>query len=344
MKYTAGFDKTRKKSLYGMFDEIIETEVWTQGPYTRKLEKMWKEITGVHAVAVSSWWGAAMCAMEYYGIDTDAVIIPANSFLGTANVFRSRQCELIFCDCRKDDLCASLESVTEKGDQYFGLWGLYPKAMILVHVGGHIAFDLTGITEYCQRNGILLFEDCAHSAGASWNKKPAGIWGEAGFYSFGQNSTMSTGEGGMLITKTEELANYARVFRQYGKGVIAKTDGIWVSGVDQTMVGGNYKMSEFTAALGIVQTKALDKMVRWKNEYAKKYLDPVHSKRIKFPDGMISSYYKYIVLERFKKSEGRVYSMPLHRLLNQHEDGLENTEWIMENHSCIPLYYRGDTK
>ena len=213
---------------------------------------------------------------------------------------------------------------------------MYPKAMVLVHVGGHIAFDLTLICEYAQKNGILLFEDCAHSAGATWKGKPAGIWGEAGFYSFGQNSTMATGEGGMLITRVEELAKFAKVYRQYGRGFSKE-----VYGIDQMMIGGNYKMSEFTAAMGIIQTKSLDKIVEWKNAYAEKYLNPVFQKRIKFPEGMISSYYKYITLEHLKTSEGRVYSLPLHRLLNQHEDGMENTDWVMNNHSCIPLYYKG---
>ena len=72
-----------------------------------------------------------------------------------------------------------------------------PKAVWVVHIGGHIAFDINKIANYCKKNKILLFEDCAHAHGASFNKKKAGTWGDAGIYSFYATKTISTGEGGI---------------------------------------------------------------------------------------------------------------------------------------------------
>ena len=65
--------------------------------------------------------------------------------------------------------------------------------MFLVHIGGHIAFDVEQIAELCRAEGIVLIEDCAHAHGASWNGRRAGTWGDAGIWSFAATKTISTG-------------------------------------------------------------------------------------------------------------------------------------------------------
>ncbi len=75
-----------------------------------------------------------------------------------------------------------------------------PKAAVLVHIGGHIAFDVERIADYCREHGIFLLEDCAHAHGADWNGRRPGSWGDAGVYSFYATKTISTGEGGMLVS------------------------------------------------------------------------------------------------------------------------------------------------
>ena len=69
----------------------------------------------------------------------------------------------------------------------------------------------------------------------------------------------------------------------------------------------------------------------WKNKYAKKYLDPIHSNRVKLPEGMVSGYYKYIVFDELEKSTGKVYDEPCHKIMNKDVE-LPNTTWISENH------------
>jgi dTDP-4-amino-4,6-dideoxygalactose transaminase len=100
-------------------------------------------------------------------------------------------------------------------------------------------------------------------------------------------------------------------------------------------------MNEFSAAIGCVQTDRLDDIVAWKNEYARKYLDPNFTNRVKFPAGMTSGYYKYIVFDRIEKSTGKVYDQPCHKIMGRDYD-LPNTEWIANNHWCVPLYYKGE--
>ena len=85
-----------------------------------------------------------------------------------------------------------------------------PRAAFLVHVGGHIAFESEQIAAYCAENDIFLIEDCAPAHGASWNGRRAGSYGDAGVYSLYATKTISTGEGGVLVSKRPELLEFAR--------------------------------------------------------------------------------------------------------------------------------------
>ncbi|MBU1077565.1 MAG: aminotransferase DegT, partial [Spirochaetes bacterium] len=87
----------------------------------------------------------------------------------------------------------------------------------------------------------------------------------------------------------------------------------------------------------------LDDIVNWKNEYAVKHLNDKYTKRIHFPEGMISGLYKYIVFEPVEDSTGRVYDQACHRIMKKEYD-LPNTDWVINNHWCVPLYYKGDIK
>ena len=121
--------------------------------------------------------------------------------------------------------------------------------------------------------------------------------------------------------------DFARAYRNYGKP-------------DYQVHGLGYRMSEFTAALGLVQLERLDEIVAWKNDVARRLLDPLFPSRLQFPDGMTSGHYKYLVFEPIKGSTGRVYDEPTHRILGSDRE-LPNSDWVAANHSCVPLYYRG---
>ena len=130
----------------------------------------------------------------------------------------------------------------------------------------------------------------------------------------------------MLVTKHPELAQMAVGFRNYGKP-------------EHQSFGLNFRLSEFTAAIGIVQTERLDEIVAWKNAQAREQLDPAHPNRVVLPPGMTSGLYKYIVFDPIERSTGKVYDEPCHRILS-HPVDLPNTDWVAENHWCVPLYYR----
>jgi dTDP-4-amino-4,6-dideoxygalactose transaminase len=201
-----------------------------------------------------------------------------------------------------------------------------PKAVFLVHIGGHLAFDSERIAELCRSEGIVLVEDCAHAHGAEWNGRRAGTFGDVAVWSFAATKTISTGEGGMLVSPHEDALEFARAFRNYGKP-------------DYVHHGLNFRLNEFTAALGIVQVDRLDEIVAWKNEIARVHLDGLYQSRLLLPEGMTSGHYKYVVFEPIERSTGKVYDEPCHRILRHHVD-LPNSDWVAQNHWCVPLYYR----
>ena len=320
-RFAIGFDDRDRPRLHELWDQIIDSQQGSEGPVTRQFEELWGARHGTGAVAFGSWTGGALAALTYAGVRRgDVVLCPSNTFMATPLAAMHLGAEVVFVDCGRDDLCATLADFEQ------AIAAHKPKAAFLVHIGGHLAFEVAAIAEVCRQAGVFLIEDCAHAHGATFNDQHPGTWGDAGIYSFYATKTISTGEGGMLVSRHPELLDHARAFRNYGKP-------------EYTVHGLNFRLSEFTAAIGVLQTQRLQEIVDWKNDTARRDLDPHHPSRLRLPDGMTSGFYKYIVFDRLEHSTGRVYDQPCHRLLGHNAD-LPNTDWVAENHSCVPLYYR----
>ena len=319
-RFAIGFDERDRARLHELWDEAIDAHRWTEGPLTERFERTWADWNGVPAVAFSGWSGAALAALEYAGVGGETVIVPSNTFMATPLAALHSGARVEFADCNREDLCLSLASLEAAIARH------RPRAVILVHIGGHIAFDAEPIAALCRSEGIFLLEDCAHAHGASWHGQRPGTYGDAGVYSFYATKTISTGEGGMLVSRDGDLLEFARAFRNYGKP-------------DHAVAGLNLRMSEFTAALGVVQTERLEEIVAWKNAVARHHLDPLFPGRLELPEGLISGLYKYIVFDPVARSTGKVYDQPCHRIMG-HAVELPNADWVAAHHWCVPLYYR----
>jgi dTDP-4-amino-4,6-dideoxygalactose transaminase len=306
--------------LHELWDQALDAERWSEGDLTRAFESAWGGWNGLPAVAFSSWTGAALAALEYAGVRDETVLCPSNTFMATPLAIQRAGGRVEFVDCNREDLCVSCDDFEAKARTH------RPRAAVLVHIGGHIAFEVEEIAAFCRDEGIFLIEDCAHAHGAEWNSRRPGTWGDAGVWSFAATKTISTGEGGMLVSRDPDLLTFARAFRNYGKPAFSRP-------------GLNFRMNEFTAALGVVQVERLDAIVAWKNAAARAWLDPAYSARLELPPGMTSGLYKYIVFEPVERSTGRVYDVPCHRVLGRDVD-LPNTDWVAGHHWCVPLYYR----
>jgi len=236
-RFAIGFDQRDRARVHALWERIFDSNQWSEGELTREFEAAWGGWNGLDAIAFNGWTGAALAALEWVGVRDETVLCPANTFMATPLTAITAGARVEFVDCNRDDLCMSFEDFERKVHEH------KPKAAFLVHIGGHIAFDAERIAAYCRDHDIFLLEDCAHAHGASWNGQRPGSWGDAGVWSFYATKTISTGEGGMLSSRhddvldcREALPHPLRDSREFGAddenpsaGVVESRDAVFVT-------------------------------------------------------------------------------------------------------------------
>jgi dTDP-4-amino-4,6-dideoxygalactose transaminase len=321
------FEKEFKEEYFNHIEEIFESGFWSEGAKIKEFEENFSKFCNLQSLAVNSGGAGLLALYEYVDVKGSDVIVPANTFWATTVAAKKAGANIIYADCNKYDLCISLEDLKKK---------ITPrtKAITVVHIGGHIAFDIEEIAAFCAEHGIALIEDCAHAHGASLNGKTPGSWGVGGVYSFYATKTMPIGEGGMVVSKDKKFIEWLRLFRNYGKSVVGGKVTYHLEN------GFNFRMSEFIAALGLVQLKRLPMILDWKKALAVKY-DQIFSRRVELPAGMESGYYKYIVFDYCLREEtGQVFGEnDLGYRIENMDMSLPNTDYIVQNHSCVPIWY-----
>jgi len=323
------FNNILRKRYYERLEEIFNSNVWSNGEQTIEFEKKFSQYTRIPARTISSGGAGILAILDYIDIKNKEVIVPTNTFWATTRAIQLAGGIPVFADVSKEDLCLTIEEVQKNITQK-------TKVILLVHIGGHIAFDTLKISEFCKTKDLYLVEDCAHAHGATWNGRHAGSFGFAGSYSFYATKTMPTGDGGMIVSTNEEFLTWVEKYRNYGKNI--------VNNIVQYPIkeGFNYRLSEFTSALGIVQLENLEIILSWKRKLANKFnnIFPKHE-RINFPVGMDSGYYKYIVFRKdLKQKTGQVFGPhDLNHVISNTCGQYPNAKWISQNHQCVPIWY-----
>lgn len=236
----------------------------TYGPHLDKFENHIKLTTGAkYAVAVSSGTAALHLALRVAGVSTgDRVVVPAFTFVATANAVMYCEATPEFVDC----------------DEYGGLspqkldtWlsGNKVKAVVCVHVFGHCC-DMDALVAVCNKYNVPLIEDAAQAIGSYYKAKHAGTFGIAGVFSFNGNKTITTGGGGAVITNSKEIADRIRHLANVAKEDIPHE--FW-----HAEVGYNYRMPNLNAALGCAQFENLYDIRNRKRYLAKLYSEALHS-------------------------------------------------------------------
>ncbi len=166
--FAIGFDPRDREALHRLWDEVIDSQQWTEGRLTERFEEAWERWNGIGAVATAGWSGAALAALDFAGVRGQTVLCPSNTFPATPLAALAAGARVEFVDCNRHDLCASFEHFEQQALRH------KPRAAFVVHIGGHIAFDIERIAAFCRDQGIFLIEDCAHAHGADWNgRRPA---------------------------------------------------------------------------------------------------------------------------------------------------------------------------
>ena len=240
----------------------------TSGPKVREFEQLFAARHGVkHALAVTSATTALHLALVALGIkEGDEVIVPAFTWVSTANVVLYCGAKVVFVDIdpftfniNPEDLSKRITSKT--------------KAIIPVHLFGLCA-DMDKIKEIA--GNIPLVEDGACAAGASYKGTRAGGLGTIGCFSFHPRKSVTTGEGGMITTNDDELAEIMGMLRNHGASISEEQRHHGAKPYmlpDFNALGYNYRMTDLQGAVGVVQIKKLDQFIdereKWANFYTK---------------------------------------------------------------------------
>ena len=324
------FEEKYRKVFYRHLDEVFDSNFWSEGKKVREFEEKFSEYVNIPSLTISNGGAGLLSIFEYLDVRNKDVIVPANTFWATAVAVKRAGGNVIYADCNKYDLCISLEDIKKK---------LTPqtKAIVVVHIGGHIAFDIESISQFCKERNIYLIEDCAHAHGAVYKGKMAGSWGFAGAYSFYATKTMPLGEGGMVCSTDRDFLEWLKLYRNYGKKVV---DGNVTYSIQD---GFNFRISEFTAALGLVQMARVEEILEWKRNLAGKYVR-IFERRVIMPEGMSSGYYKYIVFDyRLSEETGQVFGIADHgTTIEKKGMDLPSSIWVAKHHKCVPIYYGWD--
>lgn len=248
--------------------EPIMTGWLTAGPKVREFEEIFAKRHGVkYAMAVTSATTALHLALVALGVgEGDEVIVPAFTWVSTANVVLYCNAKVVFVDVNPKTFNLDVEKLKEKITSK-------TKAIIPVHLFGLCA-DIDAIKEVA--GDIPLVEDGACAAGAGYKNKPAGSLGTIGCFSFHPRKSVTTGEGGMITTNDDRLAEIISSLRNHGASISEEQrhhgpKPYILPGFN--MLGYNYRMTDLQAAVGIVQLKKLDRFIdereQWANWYNK---------------------------------------------------------------------------
>ena len=233
---------------------VLESGWLTMGEVTGRFEEEFKAYTGArHAFAVSNATVALHMACLALGISPgDEVIVPSLTFVATANAVRYCGADPVFADISgENDLTISLESIKKAVSPR-------TKALMVMHYAGY-ACDMPAILEWAAGQGLPVIEDAAHAVGSFLNERHLGTWGAAGCFSFFSNKNLSTGEGGMVVTDDDALAEQFKLLRSHGMTSLTwdRHQGhAW--SYDVVATGYNYRIDELRSALGRVQLSKLD--------------------------------------------------------------------------------------
>lgn len=233
--------------------KVLNSRWLTMGAVTQEFERRFSQAVGAkHAFGITNATAALHLACLTLDIGPgDEVIVPSLSFVATSNAVLYAGATPIFADILGPD------ELTLDPQEIERLASPRTKAVIVMHYAGYPC-RMDAILEAARRRGLAVIEDAAHAPGAAFQGRGLGTWGDIGCFSFFSNKNLSTGEGGMLTTDRDDLAEKARLLRSHGM-----TSLTWdrhhghAHSYDVTALGYNYRIDEIRSALGLVQ---LDKL------------------------------------------------------------------------------------
>lgn len=239
-------------------NECLDTNwISSKGKFVSEFESEFsKYINSKHAITVSNGTVALHLALLALGIgEGDEVILPTLTYIASVNAVTYTGATPVFVDSLPDTWQINPADVRDKITSK-------TKAIMAVHLYGH-ACDMEQLSDITKQHNLFLIEDCAEAFGTKYKNQHVGIFGDISTFSFYGNKTITTGEGGMVVTNDDTL--YDRAMHLKGQG-LAKHRQYW-----HDIIGYNYRMTNICAAIGLAQLERADKIIEKKRMIAKWY-------------------------------------------------------------------------
>ena len=289
-------------------ERVLRSGRLAQGAEVAAFEEQFASATGVrHAVAVANGSVSIEIGLQALGIGPgDEVIVPSFTFIATANAVRRVGATPVFADIDTKTYCVTAATVEPRINDK-------TRAVIVVHLYGHPA-DMDGLGVLCEEEGIHLLEDSAQGIGATWRGQSVGSFGVFASFSLYATKNVTTGEGGMITTSSDRIAELARALRSHESRVVGRLQ-----------VASNSRMTDIAAAIGRVQLGRLDEFQARRHGLAAVY-DRELSDRITTPyvaPEAVHGYHQYTIriperrklirhLEEHGIGYGIYYPVPIH--------------------------------
>ncbi|MHC4322203.1 MAG: DegT/DnrJ/EryC1/StrS family aminotransferase [Planctomycetota bacterium] len=314
------------KELEYVTDCIKSNWISSIGKYVTKFEDMFAHFCGTsYSVSTSSGTTALHLALTALDIrNGDEVIMPDLTFVATANAILYCGASPVFVDIDRGTWNIDPDKIQEKITER-------TKAIMVVHLYGHpCAMD--DILKIAQQNNLKVIEDAAEAHGAEYKGKRVGSFGDAGVFSFYGNKIITTGEGGMITTNDQHLADKMRILRDQA---MSKTRRYW-----HELLGYNYRMTNIQAAIGVAQMEQADRFIHTKRRNAFLYNSLLKKvSGITLPqeaDHCKNVYWMYSVL--IEDDFGVSRDIVIERL---HEKGIDTRPFFYPMHQ-LPMFKKED--
>lgn len=266
--------------------DVLRSGMLVQGKYVSELEKTFTALTSAtYASALSNGTATLHLALIALGIKAgDEVIVPAFSYVATANVVELVGATPVFVDINlatfNIDVTKIEATITAR-----------TKAIIPVHEFG-LACDIEAVMSVAKKHKLFVIEDAACALGALYKNKHVGSFGHFGSFSLHPRKAISSGEGGVLISDSAVHDARVKILRNHGTEIIEGK-------MDFSEFGFNYRMTDFQAALVVSQMDRLQQSIKYKNELAGVYFNEINSSKIilpSIPDYTIHTWQTFHVL------------------------------------------------
>jgi perosamine synthetase len=280
--YRPSLDGNEKKYVNDCLDS---SWISSKGKYIVLFEEKFSELIGVkHATSVCNGTVALHLALVTLGVGKgDEVIVPSFTYIASVNTIVITGAKPIFADSLEDTWQMDPEDVKKK---------ITPKtkAIMAVHVYGHPC-EMDKLQQISKENSIFLIEDCAEAFGSLYNNKHTGTFGDIATFSFYGNKTITTGEGGMVVTNDEAIFERAYQLKMHG---LTKYREYW-----HEVIGFNYRMTNICAAIGFAQLEKAEEKILKKRELRNLYEQVFSEAPVKThgeAENVFHSYWMYSIL------------------------------------------------